>query len=193
MQQKKSRVLKVIGQCGSFGSWHRSPDNASGICPDRSFVLLTEVDMSIGEFCNREVIVVAQDCTVLEASRLMRQHHVGALVIVVSTDGVNKPAGVITDRDLVVEIMAAGLAPEEVQVGEVVTEALYSVVESEGIFETMHLMHEHGIRRLPVVDIRGELQGIVTLDDLVSLLAEEMNELSKLIVHEQAKEVRKRK
>ena len=149
--------------------------------------------MSVGEFCNREVIVVGQDCTVLEASRLMRQHHVGSLVIVASTDGVNRPAGVITDRDLVVGVMAAGLAPEAVQVGEVVTEALYSVCETEGIFETMHQMHEHGIRRLPVVDERGSLQGIVTLDDLISLLAEEMNELSKLIVHEQAKEVRKRK
>jgi len=64
---------------------------------------------------------------------------------------VSRPVGVITDRDLVVEVMAAGLDPEAVLVGEVVSEALYSVRESEGVFETMRLMRDHGVRRLPVV------------------------------------------
>ncbi|MBS1230416.1 MAG: histidine kinase [Proteobacteria bacterium] len=149
--------------------------------------------MSIGEFCNREVVVVEPSCTILEAARLMRQHHVGALVIVAADAGVNRPVGVVTDRDLAVEVMAAGLDPEEVLVGEVVTEALYSVRESEGVFETMRLMRDHGVRRLPVVDDRGGLQGIFTTDDLLALLAEEMNELSRLIVHEQAKEFRRRR
>ena len=149
--------------------------------------------MSIGEFCNREVIVVEPSCTVLEAARLMRQHHVGSLVIVASDAGVNRPVGVVTDRDLVVEVMAAGLDPGAVLIGEVVSEALYSVRESEGVFETMRLMRDQGVRRLPVVDDRGGLQGIFTIDDLVALLAEEMNELSRLIVHEQAKEFRHRK
>jgi CBS domain-containing protein len=148
--------------------------------------------MSIGEFCNREVIVVAPSCTILEAARLMRQHHVGALVIVAADAGVNRPVGVVTDRDLALEVMAAGLDPDEVLVGEVVTEALYSVRESEGVFETMRLMRDHGVRRLPVVDDDGGLQGIFTIDDLLALLAEEMNELSRLIVHEQAKEFRRR-
>jgi len=149
--------------------------------------------MSIGEFCNREVVVVEPSCTILEAARLMRQHHVGALVIVAADAGVNRPVGVVTDRDLAVEVMAAGLDPEEVLVGEVVTEALYSVRESEGVFETMRLMRDHGVRRLPVVDDSGGLQGIFTTDDLLALLAEEMNELSRLIVHEQAKEFRRRR
>ncbi|MFZ4537955.1 CBS domain-containing protein [Propionivibrio sp.] len=149
--------------------------------------------MSIGEICNREVIVAEANCSILEASRLMRQHHVGALVIVDSDDGVNRPVGVITDRDLVVEVMAAHLDPEIVLVGEAVIEPLYSLRETEGVFETMHLMREHGVRRLPVVDENGGLQGIVTIDDLISILAEEMNELSRLIVHEQMTEFKKRK
>ena len=149
--------------------------------------------MSIGEFCNREVIVVEPSCTVLEAARLMRQHHVGSLVIVASDAGVNRPVGVVTDRDLVVEVMAASLDPEAVLIGEVVSEALCSVRESEGVFETMRLMRDQGVRRLPVVDDSGGLQGIITIDDLIALLAEEMNELSRLIVHEQAKEFRRRR
>lgn len=149
--------------------------------------------MSIGEFCNREVIVVEPSCTVLEAARLMRQHHVGSLVIVASDAGVNRPVGVVTDRDLVVEVMAAGLDPGAVLIGEVVSEALCSVRESEGVFETMRLMRDQGVRRLPVVDDRGGLQGIFSIDDLIALLAEEMNEVSRLIVHEQAKEFRRRR
>ena len=149
--------------------------------------------MSIGEFCNREVIVVEPSCTVLEAARLMRQHHVGSLVIVASDAGVNRPVGVVTDRDLVVEVMAASLDPEAVLIGEVVSEALCSVRESEGVFETMRLMRDQGVRRLPVVDDSGGLQGVITIDDLIALLAEEMNELSRLIVHEQAKEFRRRR
>ena len=149
--------------------------------------------MSIGTFCNRDVVIVEQSCTILEASRLMRQHHVGSLIVVASEDGISRPLAVITDRDLVVEVLAANLLPEAVRIGEVVTETLCSVRESEGVFETMRLMRERGVRRVPVVDERGALQGIVTVDDLLALLAEEMNELSRLITREQVMESRKRK
>lgn len=149
--------------------------------------------MSIGEFCNREVVVVGAGCTILEAARLMRQHHVGSLVIVTADAGVNRPVGVLTDRDLVVEVMAAGLDPAFVLVGEVVDASLYSVPESGDWFDALRLMREHGVRRLPVVDGDGGLQGIFTVDDGVALLAEQMDELARLIVHEQAKEAGSRK
>lgn len=149
--------------------------------------------MAIGEFCNREVVVVENNCTILEAARLMRQHHVGSLVIVAADADVNRPVGVITDRDLVVEVMAGGLDPEAVLVGDVVNETLYSVRESADLFDALRLMRDHGVRRLPVVDVDGGLQGIFAVDDWVALLAEEMNELSRLIVHEQAKELSCRK
>ena len=149
--------------------------------------------MSIGEFCNREVVVVENNCTILEAARLMRQHHVGSLVIVAADADVNRPVGVITDRDLVVEVMAAGLDPAAVLVSEVVNETLYSVRDSADLFDALRLMRDHGVRRLPVVDGDGGLQGIFTVDDWVALLAEEMSELSRLIVHEQAREVSCRK
>lgn len=147
--------------------------------------------MSIGEFCNRVVVVVEQNCSVLEASRLMRQHHVGALVVVAVDGGVKRPVGIVTDRDLVVEVMAVDLAPKAVLVGEVLSERLSSVAESEGVFETIRLMRDHGVRRLPVVDDGGGLQGIVAIDDLISVLAEEINGLSRLIAHQQAREFRK--
>jgi CBS domain-containing protein len=149
--------------------------------------------MSIGEFCNRTVIVAERQCSVLEASRLMRQHHVGALVIVVFDAGVNKPVGLVTDRDLVVEVIAAQLDPDAVRIGEIMVEPLCIVHERDGVFETMRLMREHGVRRVPVVDERGGLQGIVAIDDLIAVLSDEMSEFARLIAHEQAIEFRKRK
>lgn len=149
--------------------------------------------MSIGEFCNREVIIAERDCSVLEASRLMREHHVGTLVIVEKDDGTIRPIGLVTDRDLVVEVMAAHLDPESVRIGEIMTDPLCTVRERTGVFETMRVMREHGIRRVPVVDERTSLQGIVAVDDLIGVMAEEMNEFAGLIAREQATEFRQRK
>jgi CBS domain-containing protein len=72
-------------------------------------------------------------------------------------------------------------------------EPLCIVHERDGVFETMRLMREHGVRRVPVVDERGGLQGIVAIDDLIAVLSDEMSEFARLIAHEQAIEFRKRK
>lgn len=149
--------------------------------------------MSIGEFCNREVVVAERNDSVLEAAQLMRQHHVGALVVVATSDGTRVPVGIVTDRDLVIEVLAARLDPEIVLLGDLMIEPLCTVRERDGVFETMRRMREHGVRRVPVVDERGGLQGIVAIDDLIAVLAEEMTEFAKLITHEQAIEFRNRK
>ena len=149
--------------------------------------------MSIGEFCNRAVIVADRDCNVLEAARLMRHHHVGTVVVVGVGDGENKAIGIVTDRDLVVEVMAPNLDPETVTVGDIMADPLCSVREKDGVFDAIRLMRQHGVRRIPVVDDNGYLQGILTIDDVISLLAEEMDELAKSIVREQAKEFQQRK
>ncbi|MDH4284236.1 MAG: CBS domain-containing protein [Gallionellaceae bacterium] len=143
--------------------------------------------MPISEICNREVVIVQRSDTTLEAARLMRQHHVGD-VLVVEQNGANKPAGIVTDRDLVVEIMAAGLNPETITVGDIMAPELATVKESAGILETLQYMRSKGVRRLPVVDESGGLTGIVTLDDLLELLSEELQALAKLVKHEQKNE-----
>lgn len=114
-------------------------------------------------------------------------------MIIAADADVNRPVGVITDRDIVVEVMAGGLDPAAVPVGEEVNETLYSVRESADLFDALRLMRDHGVRRLPVADVDGGLQGTFAVDDWVALLAEEMNELSCLIEHEQAKELMCRK
>lgn len=149
--------------------------------------------MPIGEICNREVFIVQRDTTVQEAAQLMRQHHVGALVVVQEVSGKRKPVGLVTDRDLVVEVLATQLDAETITVGDIMLPELVTVPESSGVFEAIQFMRAKAVRRLPVVDGQGALIGIVALDDLLSLLAEELSELSVLVSREQEKESRGRR
>ena len=148
--------------------------------------------MSIGEFCNREVIIARRDESVLEAAQLMRRYHVGAVVIVDEIKDKRYPVGVVTDRDLVMEVLANKLDPETVLIGEILAESVVTVRASDGVFETVQHMRSRGVRRAPVVDDNRELIGIIAVDDLIALLAEEMTELYKLIRHEQEREIKLR-
>lgn len=149
--------------------------------------------MPIGEFCNREVVYATRDMTVLQAAKLMREHHVGTLVVADDSNGVRKPVGIITDRDIVVEVVALELNPDAPKVSEIMGLDLVTARENEGVFETIQKMRAKGIRRIPIVDDRGALVGIVSIDDLLELLAEEMNELAKIMAREQAVEKQTRK
>lgn len=148
--------------------------------------------MAIGEICNREVVVTQRETTVVEASRLMRQYHVGDLIVVDEADDKRIPVGIITDRDIVLEIVAMELDAAVLTAGDIMGLEFATVKEHEGIFETMRYMRTKGIRRMPVVDNQRGLIGIVTLDDLLELLAEEMGELAKLIAREKMHETQTR-
>ena len=144
--------------------------------------------MAVGEICNREVVITEKSVSVVDAARLMRTHHVGDLVVVEEKGGRRHPVGIVTDRDIVVEVVAAGVNPDTLKVGDIMGPELATLRESEGLFEALRYMRDKGVRRMPVVDRDGGLVGILTLDDLLSLLAEEMTELAKLVSHERQRE-----
>ena len=144
--------------------------------------------MSVGELCNREVVIAEKTLPVTEAARLMRSRHVGDLVVVEDKGGHKHPVGIVTDRDIVVEVVAAGVNPDALKVGDIMGPEVATVRESEGLFEALRYMRNKGVRRMPVVDASGGLVGILTLDDLLSLLAEEMMELAKLVSRERQRE-----
>lgn len=148
--------------------------------------------MAIGEICNREVVVVTRAATAAEAARLMRQHHVGDVVVVMEEGGLRTPVGILTDRDIVVDAIAVGLDPANLKVGEIMTPDLATVREEVGVFEAIRYMRDRGVRRLPVVDAGGDLIGILALDDLLELLAEELGALTRLIARERNKEAKLR-
>lgn len=148
--------------------------------------------MPIGEFCNRDTVIANRNDTVGEAAKLMRQHHVGDVIVVEERDGMRVPVGIVTDRDLVVEIMATELDPAVITVGDIMEPELVTVKESVGVFEAIQYMRSKTVRRLPVVDENGGLVGILTLDDLLELLSEELLAVSRLVSYQRQREARQR-
>jgi len=144
--------------------------------------------MPIGDVCIRDVIVASGETTAREAARLMAENHVGNLVVVEDIGGRKVPVGIITDRDIVRNVVANGLDASVFTLADLMARDLVTVREDQGVFECMQQMRINGIRRMPVVDLTGGLIGIISLDDLIQLLAEEMSELAKVIVREQARE-----
>jgi CBS domain-containing protein len=146
--------------------------------------------MPIGEFCNREVVFATRETSIPEAAQLMRKFHVGDLVVVDEIDGKRVPVGIVTDRDIVIEIVSQSLDLNEFSVGDIMSPQLISVQEKEGVFEAIRLMRAKGIRRIPVVNQEGGLEGIVSADDILDLLAEEMTELARVVPREQEREAK---
>lgn len=148
--------------------------------------------MPIGDICNREVVFSHRNQTVREAALLMREYHVGDLVVV-EENGKRKPVGIVTDRDIAISIVALGLDPDVLTVGDIMGPDLVTVRENQGVFETIQQMRFKGVRRLPIVGEDGALVGIVAVDDLLALFADELSELSKVIAREQMVEVKTRR
>jgi CBS domain-containing protein len=149
---------------------------------------------TIGELCNREVVIAAPETTVAAAAKLMRHHHVGSIVVVDDVDGgLRMPVGILTDRDIVLEVCATELDPSAITVGDIMSRELVTTGEDEGVLETMQIMRYRGVRRLPVIGAEGQLTGIISVDDLLDVLAEELGELTKVLAREQAREAAARK
>jgi len=144
--------------------------------------------MSVGFFCNREVVVTKPDATIVEVAALMRHHHVGDVVVVEQREDLPIPVGIVTDRDIVVELIATEIPFATVTIRDIMNDELITVQEEDGIWDTLQRMRHHGIRRVPVVNDRGGLEGILTVDDLLELLAEEMGALAGIIGREIGRE-----
>lgn len=141
--------------------------------------------MSVGEICNRNVSVVEKERSIQEAAELMRKHHVGDLIVVGYDHNRKIPIGIVTDRDIVVELIAKKIPTDAVTVGDVMSYELVTAMEDDDLLQTLKLMRAKGARRLPVVDSGGSLVGILTVDDIVGLLAETLSDVSKLIERQQ--------
>jgi CBS domain-containing protein len=134
--------------------------------------------MSVARICVREIDLADATESVLEAARRMEERRVGTLVIV---DDAGKPAGLLTDRDLALRVVAVGRDPRATPVGEVMTAQPKTVSEGTPIESALSLMRSGSFRRLPVVNDDGKLVGIVSLDDVLGLLAEEFELIGRLL------------
>lgn len=135
--------------------------------------------MNVGNLCNRRVITASPLLDVRAAAELMRQEHVGFLVIIPDRPrGPQPPLGVLTDRDIVVAVVARGADPASMKVGDVMSMQPAVAGEGDAIDLALRTMRRAGVRRLPVVNDRGEAIGVLSLDDLLEFVAHEMDSLS---------------
>jgi CBS domain-containing protein len=125
-----------------------------------------------------------------EAAKLMRDYHVGSLVVVDALEARNKPLGIITDRDIAVRAVAEGMSMQT-PVSELTGDELVSAAEEELLYDVLERMKNKGIRRIPVIDSEAYLVGILSMDDIIEFLTDEMKELNALFYRE-TKEERKR-
>ncbi|MDH3527907.1 MAG: CBS domain-containing protein, partial [Gammaproteobacteria bacterium] len=103
--------------------------------------------MNAGELCNRDVVTATRETTILDAARLMRDHHVGCLVVIETKEDRIEAVGMLTDRDIVVEVIAEGVDIDQVSVGDVMTYAVLKITEDESVYDTAQRMRARGVRR----------------------------------------------
>lgn len=149
--------------------------------------------MNAGEICNREVVVAYRNMTITEAAKLMREHHVGSVVVVVDRLSERVPVGMLTDRDLTVGILAKELDSRLLKVGDVMSTELFTIREQDSIADALRLMREHGVRRVPVLTHSGALAGILTIDDVLDIVAEQLADIVHAVERERVRETRLRR
>jgi CBS domain-containing protein len=148
--------------------------------------------MTVKTICNHNVATIERNQSIVEAAERMRQEHVGDLIVVEQRGARQVPVGILTDRDIVVCIVARHAQPEEITVADAMSSKLLTVKEDNGIEFALREMRRHGVRRLPVVGESGELVGVLTIDDVIEHLAAQLGSIAELIRMGQQAEVRDR-
>ena len=146
--------------------------------------------MLVKDVCTPDVVCCEPQTLARDAARLMRNRHVGDLVVVNELEGERVPLGVVTDRDLTVEVLGNGRDPATTIVADFVRQPVVIAHEEEDCSQVIDRMRQNGVRRVPVVDGRGAAIGIITLDDLLRVF---VNEASALLEIMEAGENRERR
>ena len=136
--------------------------------------------MHVGQICTRSLVTCNRDTSAAELARKMRDQHAADVLVVEDRAGRLAPVGLVTDRDLVVEVIARGKDPEQVRASDLMCADLETVLDSELVYDAIWHMRKRQILRLPVVDLHGALVGLLTASDVAEFLASELSEVSRL-------------
>ena len=162
--------------------------------------------MNVSTVCSRDVVSCSGQDSLRRLAELMRAHHVGAVVVTTAgridhaagpaghAEGRadRRPIGIVTDRDLVVEVLATGLDPEALTAADLISGPVVVINEQDSLLDAIHRMRSRGIRRLPVTDVHGNLAGIISFDDLLHALTHELTTLVRVAEHQPSQEARSR-
>ena len=144
--------------------------------------------LTVGEICTRSVTIAFRSTPLNGAARLMRENHVGSLVVVEETGGLRVVVGILTDRDIVMAVVAKDADAKTLRTGDVMTATLASVRESDTLYDVLSTMRSRGVRRVPVTGPHGTLAGILTLDDVLNALAGQLQALGSVVGRERRQE-----
>ncbi|SER15515.1 CBS domain-containing protein [Solimonas aquatica] len=148
--------------------------------------------MFVDEACNPTVVVAEPDTGIADAARRMREYHVGCVVVVEREGGTMRPVGIVTDRDLVVEVLAQQVQMEALTLADLMAQPLITAEENEDLLDALDRMREAGVRRAPVVDASGRLRGILAVDDVLELLVDALGHIPRLMHRERDAELQRR-
>lgn len=140
--------------------------------------------MNIGSLCTRRLVTIDGSSSAATAAGLMREHHVGSLVVTTPTPDGPRVLGVVTDRDLVVELLARNLAGGDVEVSDLASRTIASVSEDADLDAALTVMQQAGVRRLLVSDEAHRLVGVTSLDDLLAACASDLSRLAQVVQSE---------
>ena len=130
--------------------------------------------MSLERIGSKTVVTISSDASVLEAAKLMHSKHIGCLVV---TDD-SRITGILTDRDIVLKLVASEKNPTETAVKTIMTSNPTMVNINYDVLDAVRLMRNRGVRRLPVIDEHRHLLGIITMDDVMTAFGAEIGDLA---------------
>jgi CBS domain-containing protein len=155
-------------------------------------ILECRMTLTLESLATRIVVTATPDTTATRAAQLMRAHHVGSLVVLDSASDNGKPVGIVTDRDLVLAVMAEELDPDLFTVGDVMSVELVTAPGRASLMEATQAMRSHRVRRLIVLDDAGRVVGIAALEDLLEAMTREFGELVMALRGAREREIRER-
>lgn len=144
--------------------------------------------MLAGEYCSRNVAIVGKTDSIVRAAQRMREYHVGDVLVVESRDNERVPVGILTDRDIVIGVIADEVDINVVTVEDVMSYKLITSRETDDLMVTIKRMRANGVRRIPIVNRAGGLIGILSTDDILDVIAEQLMDVDQIITREQRKE-----
>lgn len=149
--------------------------------------------MDLRKIGKRKVATVYDDTNVADAARIMRDSHLGDVVVIDHSEGKITPVGILTDRDIVMSTTALGLSPADFKVEDIMTHTLVTARSDDSLTHVIDLMKNHGVKRIPLVSESGELDAILAIEDVTRFLAEELHALSQVYERQRAMEEERRR
>jgi len=144
--------------------------------------------MLAGEYCNRSVTIIGKHDSIRKASKLMRKHHTRDILVVELRNGERIPVGIITDRDIVIQVLAIDVEIDDISIEDVMSYKLITANENDDLMNTIRRMRINTVRRIPIVNQAGGLVGVLSTDDILDIITEQLMDIDQINFNDKKRE-----